>query len=183
MNRLLLLLAVLPALLLSALVARASDCPPLLNHQVKSLQGKPMDLCQYRDNVVLVVNTASYCGHTDQYAPLEALFRRYRSRGLVVLGFPSNDFLQEPGSNQEIAQFCRLTYGVQFPMAEKTKVHGKDASPLYRALAEKTGVAPSWNFHKYLIGRHGSTVESIPTETAPDSPKVVQRIEALLSAS
>ncbi len=164
--------------------AAPSACPALLNYTVSKLQDdSAMDLCQYAGKVVLVVNVASFCGFVGQYAPLEKLYKQYKSRGLVVLGFPSNDFgKQEPGSAKDIADFCVNTYGVQFPMVSKTVVSGKDAHPLYKALAGATqGATPSWNFHKYLIARDGKTVTSYNTLTSPDSSKVIKHIELLLS--
>jgi glutathione peroxidase len=142
-----------------------------------------MNLCQYAGKVVMVVNVASFCGFTGQYAPLEKLYKQYKDRGLVVLGFPSNDFgKQEPGTAKEIADFCVNTYGVEFPMTAKTTVSGKDAHPIYKALAASSkGDTPSWNFHKYLIARDGKTVVSYSTITSPDSAKVVKQIETLLA--
>jgi len=165
-------------------VAGAAECPPLLNHTFATLQNEkqPLPLCQYAGKVVLVVNTASYCGFTNQYDGLEALYAELKDKGLVVLGFPANDFgEQEPGSNREIADFCRLTYGVRFPMAAKTSVVGKDTNPLYRALAQSTGEKPRWNFHKYLIDRSGKTVLSFGSRTTPDDPKLRQAIERFLA--
>ena len=128
-----------------------------------------------------MVNTASYCGFTGQYKGLEALHAKYKDRGLVVLGFPSNDFSQETGSNQQIAEFCENTFGVKFPMFAKSQVTGPQASPFYRQLAEATGAAPKWNFHKYLIGRDGKVVDSYSSFTAPDSRGLVRAIEQQLA--
>ncbi|MET0981091.1 MAG: glutathione peroxidase, partial [Telluria sp.] len=132
-------------------------CPALLKQNFKRLQDEaPQDLCQYAGKVVLVVNTASYCGFTKQYEGLEKLYAKYSPRGLVVLGFPSNDFgNQEPGNTKEIADLCYNTYGVKFPMFAKTPVTGANANPLHAALAKQTGKEPKWNFTKYLIGRDG----------------------------
>jgi len=159
-------------------------CPALLQHNVLRLQDeKPQSLCQYAGRVVLVVNTASYCGFTGQYAGLEALYRRFQARGLVVLGFPSNDFgRQEPGSNQAIADFCENTFGVKFPMFSKTVVLGSNAHPLYQQLAQRSGERPGWNFHKYLVARDGQAVKSFPSAMAPDHPAIVREIEKILSA-
>lgn len=164
--------------------ALAGSCPALLDRRVPRLQDeKPQDLCQYAGKVVVVVNTASYCGFTPQYKGLEALYRRYQSRGLVVLGFPSNDFgAQEPGSNKDIAAFCDNTFGVQFPMFTKTAVKGAAADPLYAELGRRTGQTPGWNFHKYLIGRDGETVHSYASRVAPDDRAFVADIEKLLDA-
>jgi len=159
------------------------DCPPLLREQFNRLQtGEPQSLCQFRGKVLLVVNTASYCGYTGQYDGLEALYRRYKGRGLVVVGFPSNDFGgQEPGTNQEIAQFCRLTYGVQFPMFEKSSVTKVSSNPLFAALSAATGVAPQWNFYKYVVDRTGRPVGGFDSRTTPNDPKLVHLIEQLLA--
>jgi glutathione peroxidase len=160
-----------------------TDCPPLLHYQFNSLQtGAPQSLCQYAGKVLLIVNTASYCGYTSQYEGLEALYRKYRERGLVVLGFPSNDFgSQEPGSNKEVAEFCRSTYGVEFPMFEKSSVGRLEAQPLYAELAAKTGKAPRWNFHKYVVDRSGRRVQSFGSDVTPDQRDLVGLIEKLLA--
>src|SRR5688572_17725186 len=153
-------------------------CPPLFNRQMDSILDKPQSLCEYSGKVVLVVNTASQCGYTPQYDGLEALYRKYRSRGLVVLGFPTNDFGgQEPGSNQEIAAFCVNQYAIDFPMFAKTELK---KNPLYADLIKATGTAPSWNFHKYLVDRQGGQVQSFGTRVAPNDPKFVAAIEKLL---
>lgn len=159
--------------------AAAGECPELLNHSFKQLlDGKPMSLCQYRGKVLLVVNTASYCGFTNQYDGLEKLYARLKDKGLVVLGFPSNDFgQQEPGSDKEIADFCRLTYGVEFPMVSKTVVKGPQANPFYRQLAEITGSTPKWNFHKYLIDRSGTRVLAFGSMTSPENKELLDRID------
>ncbi len=178
----------LPAVVLSVGLVLASpalaadSCPALLKHSFPSLQDqKPQSLCQWQGKVLLVVNTASYCGFTSQYDGLEKLYARLRDRGLVVVGFPSNDFGdQEPGSNKEIAEFCRLTYGVQFPMFAKATVVGKNASPLYAQLAKATGDAPQWNFHKYLIDRSGTRVLSFGSRVKPDDRELVARIDEFL---
>lgn len=171
--------------LLSAGIAPAAEagaCPPLLNHQFATLQdGKPMPLCQYAGKVILVVNTASFCGFTSQYDGLEKLYARLRDRGLVVLGFPSNDFgEQEPGTEKEIADFCRLTYGVEFPMAAKTVVKGSGAHPFYRMLGEITGSRPRWNFHKYLINRDATQVLAFGSMTKPDGRELLRKIDEFL---
>jgi len=167
------------------LAAESGHCPALLRHTFPSLQTDGVqNLCQYQGKVVLVVNTASYCGNTNQYEGLEALYARYRDQGFVVLGFPSNDFgSQEPGSNKEIAKFCRLTYGVQFPMFGKSVVVGPRRSPFFQQLEEQTGKRPQWNFHKYLIDRDGRQVLSFEHYVRPDDPNLVKRIRILLDAS
>src|SRR6187431_2637334 len=141
--------------LLGATQVHAADCPPLLNAALPTLSDdKPESICQYRGKVLLVVNTASQCGYTPQYEGLEKLYRRYKDKGLVVMGFPSNDFgAQEPGSNKDIAQFCEVNYGVSFPMFEKSPVAKGAVNPFYQKLAHVSGSRPQWNFHKYLVDR------------------------------
>jgi len=167
----------------SAASATDAGCPALLRHTFNSLQtGKAQSLCDYRGKVLLIVNTASYCGYTKQYEGLEALYRKYGDRGLVVLGFPSNDFSQEPASNKEIAEFCRTTYGVQFPMFEKSSVAKLAANPLFVELAAKGGEPPRWNFHKYLVDRSGERVRSFPSAVEPTQRDFVGALEQLLAA-
>jgi glutathione peroxidase len=157
-------------------------CPALLNHRFSTLQGKPQDLCQYAGKVVLVVNTASYCGFTEQYKGLQSLYDKYQSQGLVVVGFPANDFgKQEPGSDTEVADFCERTYKVKFPMIAKTSVIEGSANPLHEALFKATGQRPKWNFHKYLVARDGKTVQSFGSRVAPESADLVGAIEKQLA--
>lgn len=171
---------------LSAPVWVAAACPPLLNRELPRLQDEKLqNLCQHAGKVVLVVNTASFCGYTSQYKGLEALQARYGARGLIVLGFPSNDFgKQEPGSNKEIADFCESTFAVRFPMFAKSRVSGPapGLNPLFADLRERSGQAPKWNFHKYLIARDGQTVASFASEVEPESAGFVQALEKLLNA-
>jgi glutathione peroxidase len=135
----------------------------------------------YGGKVVLIVNTASKCAFTGQYEGLEELYARYRDRGLVVLGFPSNDFGgQEPGSEAQIKDFCRLTYSVKFPMFAKTEVKKGKADPLFTALAESAGRYPKWNFHKYLLDREGRVVDNYLSFTSPQSATIVDAVEKLL---
>jgi glutathione peroxidase len=167
----------------AAVAPAAGTCPALLNQTFNRLQDeKPQSLCQYSGKVVLVVNTASYCGFTPQYEGLEALYAKYGSQGLVVLGFPSNDFgQQEPGKANEIADFCFNTYGVKFPMFSKSTVVGKDANPLFASLTKATGKAPGWNFHKYLVDRQGHPVASFNSNVTPTSGQLVASIEKALA--
>ena len=159
-----------------------ADCPPLLDRKVSNLQDEAVSLCQFRGKVLLVVNTASECGFTPQYEGLEKLYRRYRDRGLVVLGFPANDFGgQEPGSNKQIADFCQVNYGVSFPVFAKSSVAGTNANAVFRELAAATGSAPRWNFHKYLVDRSGAPVASFATRVEPLDPKLTREIERLLA--
>ncbi|MGB5199660.1 MAG: glutathione peroxidase [Sedimenticolaceae bacterium] len=135
----------------------------------------------YLGKVILVVNTASRCAFTDQYEGLEALYAKYRDRGLVVLGFPSNDFgAQEPGTEAQIKDFCRLTYSVKFPMFAKTSVSKGKADPFFQGLGEAAGRYPKWNFHKYLLDRDGRLVDNFLSFTAPDSDSIVKAVEKLL---
>ena len=169
------------ALLLAAALPAAAACPPLLDHRMSTLKGGAADLCQYAGRVVMVVNTASLCGYTGQYKGLESLFQRYKDRGFVVLGVPSNDFgAQEPGTPEQVADFCERTYKVRFPMLAKSVVSGPEAIPLYRGLAARTGQAPKWNFHKYLLGRDGRAVASFPSAVTPEDPEVVAAVEKAL---
>lgn len=162
--------------------ASATACPKVLQHTVARLQDeKPQNLCQFSGQVVVVVNTASFCGFTTQYKGLEALHAKYKDRGLVVLGFPSNDFSQEPESNAKIADFCENTFGVKFPMFVKTTVKGADALPLFKQLAQQTGTTPRWNFYKYVIGRDGKDIKSFSSMTGPQDKSFVQEIEKQLA--
>jgi glutathione peroxidase len=158
--------------------AQTVACPTLLNHTFPRLQDeKPQSLCQYSGKVILVVNTASYCGFTSQYKGLEAVYSQYKDKGLVVLGFPSNDFAQEKSNNQDIADFCENTFGVKFPMFTKTNVTGDAAAPFFKQLAQDPGQRPKWNFYKYLIGRDGKLIDSYNSMTGPESNRLVQAIE------
>jgi glutathione peroxidase len=163
--------------------AGAPACPPLLGHSLPRLQDEqPVNLCGFAGRVLLVVNTASRCGYTPQYKGLAALHRRYGGRGLTILGFPANDFGgQEPAANAEVARFCENQFDVQFPMfAKSVVVPGPRRNPLYAALAERTGVSPGWNFHKYLISRDGQQVTSFPSAVEPEDPGLMKAIERLL---
>ncbi len=162
--------------------ANAAACPKVLQHTVARLQDeKPQNLCQYAGQVVVVVNTASFCGFTSQYKGLEALHAKYKDRGLVVLGFPSNDFSQEPESNAKIADFCENTFGVKFPMFVKTTVKGSGALPLFKQLAEQTSTTPKWNFYKYIISRDGKDIKSFSSMTGPMDKSFVQELEKQLA--
>lgn len=162
--------------------AAPATCQGLLQQNFLRLQDeKPQSLCQYSGKVVVVVNTASFCGFTPQYEGLEALHAKYKDKGLVVLGFPSNDFSQETGSNKEIADFCENTFGVKFPMFAKTSVTGKDANPLFKQLAAKTGTSPRWNFYKYVIARDGQSVVSFNSMADPKSGSFVREVEKQLA--
>jgi glutathione peroxidase len=160
----------------------SATCAPALSHTFLRLQDEvPQNLCQYQGKVIMIVNTASFCGFTSQYEGLEKVYARYKDKGFVILGFPSNDFgQQEPGSNKEIAEFCKNTYDVKFPMFAKSSVSGKDANPLFKMLISKTGTSPKWNFYKYLIDRNGNIVESYNSLSKPDGKSITSEIEKLL---
>ena len=162
--------------------ARAAEsCPALLQQTMARLQDEaPLNLCQFSGRVLLVVNTASYCGFTPQYEALEQLHARYAARGFTVLGFPSNDFRQEPKDNKTVADFCFNTYGVKFPMFAKSSVVGQTASPFFQSLAQASD-APDWNFHKYLLDRQGHVAASYDSAVQPLDPRITGRIEQLLS--
>jgi glutathione peroxidase len=177
-----LLFLVSAAQLVQAAPTASPNCSPLLSHSFPRLQDEaPQSLCQYQGKVILVVNTASFCGFTSQYEDLEKVYAKYKDRGLVVLGFPSNDFgQQEPGSNKDIADFCKNTYDVKFPMFAKSSVSGSKPNPLFKMLIAKTGTTPKWNFYKYLIDRNGNVVDSYGSLTKPTSSSITSEIEKLL---
>ena len=164
--------------------ALAQDsCPATLNFKKELLaEDTLVDLCDtYKNKVVMVVNTASFCGFTPQYKSLESLYEKYRDQGLVVLGFPSNDFgQQEPGNEDQIKEFCDRTYKVKFPMFEKTHVSKGTTDPLYKTLAEMAGEYPQWNFHKYLLDRNGKLVASYTSRIDPLRKDIIRQIESLL---
>ncbi len=180
------LFALFAAIVVGAPAAAQTEaaCPALLQHTINRLQDdKPQALCQYGGKVLLVVNTASQCGYTPQYKGLEALHGQYAAQGLVVMGFPANDFGgQEPGDAKKIAETCFNFYGVQFPMFNKISVVGAGTHPLYAALAKATGQKPQWNFHKYLIDRRGVVVASFASDVAPQDKRIVAAVEKLLAA-
>lgn len=166
-----------------SLAGESKTCPETLAFKKIPLAGgAAIDLCQtYFGKVVVIVNTASKCGFTHQYEGLETLYRKYQQQGLVILGFPSNDFgEQEPGTGKDIQEFCRLTYGVQFPMFEKTHAARGNADPLFQKLGALAGEFPSWNFHKYIIDREGKLAGSFKSQTDPQDAAIVNMIESLL---
>lgn len=180
------LAAVFVALFAAALVEGAEKVPAVLNFKMNSLAGKPVDLSQYQGKVVLMVNVASECGLTPQYEELQALHKKYAGQGLSVLGFPANEFgKQEPGTDGEIASFCKQNYGVEFDMFSKVVVKGEGQCDLYKLLTGKeTSPFPgpvTWNFEKFLIGRNGEIVARFAPRTKPDAPEVIKAIEAELA--
>ena len=182
----------LSALLAMTLAGKASAqsspqaqlaCPAMLQHTFLRLQDeKPQELCQYAGKVLIVVNTASFCGFTPQYEGLEALSVKYKDRGLVVLGFPSNDFSQEKGSNKEIADFCENTFNVKFPMFVKSRVSGSGANPLFKQLATASSTPARWNFYKYIVSRDGSKVSGFNSTVDPKDARFVRALESMLAA-
>jgi glutathione peroxidase len=178
----------IPLLSLCALLAgpvAAAECPPLLDFEARPLRGgEPVKLCEaYRGKVILAVNTASQCGYTPQFKGMEALYQKYKDRGLVVLGFPSNDFRQEFAEAEKTAEVCYLNYGVTFPMFAKSAVKGGAANPFFRHLAEQSGTEPRWNFFKYLVDAQGGAVAAYPSATEPDDAELTGKIEGLLRAA
>jgi glutathione peroxidase len=182
MSLLSLILSILPG-------APAADAGPLPNSlyemKAKSIDGVDVDLAQYKGKVALVVNTASKCGYTPQYKPLQELYDKYSKEGFVVLGFPSNDFMwQEPGNNQEIKKFCLLHYGVTFPLFEKDHVKGRKKQPVYNFLTSspvgKKDGDPGWNFTKFIVDKNGQVAARFATKIDPMDPQVTAKIEELL---
>ena len=161
-----------------------ASCPVSLDFDIKLLgEDKTINLCdEYLGKVILVVNTASKCGFTPQYEGLEKLYKDKKDSGFVVLGFPSHDFYQEPATEKEIKDFCNLTYDVQFPMFTKTKVRVKDAHPFFKLFSHETNSSPKWNFHKYLIGKDGTIIDSFSTVTGPGSNRIIKKIDELLES-
>ena len=153
------------------------------DYSFDALTGGPLPMTTFKDKVVLVVNVASKCGLTPQYDALEKLYSDYKDKGLVVLGVPSNQFAgQEPGTAEEIEEFCRTTYGIDFPMAAKVDVKGEDAHPFYKWAKEEVGepAEPVWNFHKLLVGKDGKLINVFGPRTTPDDPEVIKAIEEAL---
>ncbi len=172
--------------LLGTFAMAATTSGPAPGFTLKSRDGKDVSLAGYKGQVLLVVNVASKCGNTPQYAALESAFEKYKDKGLVVLGFPCNQFHeQEPGTGAEIKEFCTLKYHVTFPMFEKLDVNGTGRSPLYNDLAGSASPFPGdikWNFTKFLVGRDGKIVARFEPKTLPDSPEVISAIEKALAA-
>jgi glutathione peroxidase len=161
----------------------AESCEGLYNQQLTTLQGKRINLCDYQDKPIIVVNTASKCGFTPQFDALESLYSQYQDQGLMIIGFPSNDFKQEPKSNKEIGDFCKLTYSVKFPMMAKSHVVGEHANDLYKALIAKTGKSPKWNFYKYLILPNAKEVYLFESVVQPSSPEILDKIKPYLKTA
>ena len=156
-------------------------CSDLMDTEMRILDSsETVNLCEYSDQVVLVVNVASRCGYTYQYAWLQKLYEDYKDDGFVVLGVPSRDFMQEYSDETDVAEFCSTEYGVDFPMFATSKVRGKKANALYKKLIDQSGVSPSWNFNKYLITRDGKVASTFGSKVKPDSPELISKIKELL---
>jgi glutathione peroxidase len=171
-------------LLLLVSLAMPVSAASLHDFTLTGIDGKPLPLAQFKGQVVLMVNTASECGYTGQYEGLEALWQRYKDKGLVIVGVPSNDFgAQEPGAAAEIASFCKLNYGVTFPLADKAVVKGAGAAPVYVWANEQAGLlgSPKWNFHKYLFGRDGTFIDWFSTPTEPMADKITSAVDKALA--
>ena len=177
--------AVLSLLLgaMTSAIASAADGTKAYDYSFEAIEGGKMPLEQWRGKVLLIVNTASFCGFTPQYEGLQALWQRYQTRGLIVIGVPSNDFGgQEPNSDSEILGFCQGAYNVTFPLTSKQTVSGTGAHPFYRWAVDRlgAGAAPRWNFHKYLVGRDGKLITAFGTRVAPQAPELIGAVEAAL---
>ena len=156
-------------------------CSNILNTEMRLLDSsETINLCEFEDKVILVVNVASRCGYTYQYESLQELYENYKEEGFVVFGIPSRDFMQEYSAEQDVAEFCSTEYGVNFPMFATSKVRGKKANPFYKKLIAQSGYSPSWNFNKYLISRDGSVVQTYGSKVKPDSIELITKIEELL---
>jgi len=172
--------ALLSMILLSVANMANAACLDLYNHQFSTLQGEKVNLCDYQNKPILVVNTASRCGFTPQFEALEGLYSQYKDRGLLVIGFPSNDFKQELSDDKQIGDFCKLTYSVKFPMITKSSVTGKTANPFYKQLIAKTGQSPSWNFFKYVILPGGNDVYAFSSDVKPNAAEIMSKIKPSL---
>lgn len=159
----------------------ALACNDLLDTEMRVLDSsETVNLCKFEEKVILVVNVASRCGYTYQYATLQKLYEEYKDENFVVLGIPSRDFMQEYSNEEDVAEFCSTEYGVNFPMFATAKVRGKKAHPFYKKLADESGISPKWNFNKYLISRDGSVVSTYGSSVKPDSVELTSDIEKLL---
>ena len=159
----------------------ALACNDLLDTEMRVLDSsETVNLCKFEEKVILVVNVASRCGYTYQYATLQKLYEEYKDEDFVILGIPSRDFMQEYSNEEDVAEFCSTEYGVNFPMFATAKVRGKKAHPFYKKLVDESGISPKWNFNKYLISRDGSVVSTYGSSVKPDSVELTSNIEKLL---
>lgn len=163
-------------------LAQANQCGDILGHSMQQLRSKEtVDLCeQFKDKTLLIVNTASKCGFTPQFKELQALSEKYADKGLVVLGFPSDDFMQEHDDENKTAEVCYINYGVKFPMFSTSAVRGDDANPIFKALIAKTGEKPSWNFNKYLVSKDEKTVQHFGSKVSPLDPDFLAAVDKML---
>ena len=157
----------------------ASNSSLAYQYEFKDINGKSLKLDNYKDKIILVVNVASRCGYTPQYNELQKLWTDYKDKNLVIIGVPTNNFKQEPGSNKEIKDFCETNFGISFPITEKINVIGKNAHPFYKWAKEDYGLGaiPKWNFHKILIGKNGKVIDTFASFTKPNSKKILNSIE------
>jgi glutathione peroxidase len=169
-------------LLAAPLLMAATPAPgqSAFDFTLDALEGGTLPLSAFRGHALLVVNTASFCGYTPQYASLQRLHERFSGQGFAVIGVPSNDFNQESGENARIREFCDTMYGITFPMAALSHVRGEAAHPLFAWLAARAGGPPRWNFHKYLVARDGQSVRAFPTSTEPEAPVLIRTVTAAL---
>jgi glutathione peroxidase len=176
------------AVLLTLALIAATSTKTVYDFNVKDIDGSDVSLSKYKGKVLLIINVASLCGNTPQYSDIEAMYKKYQDKGLVILGFPANNFMgQEPGSNTEIKQFCTSKYAVTFPMFSKISVKGKDIAPLYAYLTEKpqngaVDAPVTWNFQKFLIGKDGKVITSFSPKTKVTEPEVISAVEKALAA-
>jgi glutathione peroxidase len=168
-------------LLASPLLMAAAPAPTAFDFTLDALEGGKLPLAEFRGQALLIVNTASFCGFTPQYAALQRLHDRFAGQGFAVIGVPSNDFAQESTDAARIRQFCDTMFGISFPMAGLTRVRGQGVHPLFAWLGQRAGGQPRWNFHKYLVARDGIAVRAFPTATEPDSTAVLRAVEAALA--
>ncbi|WP_440887749.1 glutathione peroxidase [Vibrio sp. WZ-1] len=174
--------ALIATLLSTSSLAFASSCPDILQGKQRLLNStEEIDLCEaFKGKTLLVVNTASQCGFTPQYEQLEQLHQTYKDKSFAVVGFPSNDFRQDHGSEEKTAKICYLDYGVSFPMMARTSVLGEDANPVFSEISTQAGVTPKWNFYKFLINKEGKVVATFPSSTSPTSTTLINIIEQQL---
>jgi glutathione peroxidase-family protein len=181
MKKILLLILILTAA--GGFMANASETAKIYSFQVKTIDGKGMSMAEFKGKTLLIVNVASRCGFTPQYKGLEALYEKYKDKGLIILGFPANNFMfQEPGDNEEIKKFCSLKYNVTFPMFSKIEVKGKNIDPLYQYLTQESEspAEVSWNFNKFLVTPEGRVAAHFGSKTEPESKELVEKLEVVL---
>ncbi len=153
-------------------------CPNILNHKINLLDSQEsLNLCEFEDSTLLVVNVASRCGFTNQYAGLQKLYEKYKDKNFTIIGIPSRDFYQEFSDESKVAEFCSTTYGVNFPMLKTSSVRGENAHPFYKSLSVASGTSPTWNFNKYLVSKNGIDVKFYSSGVRPDSPELLNAIE------